>query len=501
MATHRWMGESVEIQPTSKFMPISASELNNAELEILKHVQHRCFKQERERLKQADRQTSASRQNALKNFKLDPTLTQDLLRGTELSFHLTPDSLKSVTIPGNGVATFAVSSSGALTCPGAVLNSQVAVVTVPESQLFAVQQSQQADSVQQDTDLTSEEDVTSVTGRASNVNDPNELTISVTLQPSSGSLSEGGVLAEGAHSTPGDPKQKRKGGWPKGKKRKKDFGDLNKPKAPITGYVRFINSRRAEVKQQHPHLLFPEITKILGLEWSNLLQEEKQKYLDEAEDDKKRYIEELKIYQQSEQYQAFMKRQSAKKIKNIVGVDTAEEVPSSLLLSEQMEDDSDELYCRVCNQFFSSLHNKKEHLFGKQHLVALTGEFEREAEQNANGTDKIGNDSPDLAPCNAVADTVGATLIPTESMLTISQFTEKFLEQNLNRELELRELRKVVLSSQEENISLNKEMEELKNLLQKVEDDLGSVKAYGASLTAQLNSLRMVPTLFGVINF
>lgn len=31
-----------------------------------------------------------------------------------------------------------------------------------------------------------------------------------------------------------------------------------------------------------------------------------------------------------------------------------------------------------------------------------------------------------------------------------------------DRELELRELRKVVLSSQEENMSLNKEMEELK---------------------------------------
>ena len=44
-----------------------------------------------------------------------------------------------------------------------------------------------------------------------------------------------------------------------------------------------------------------------------------QKYLDEAEEDKKRYIEELKIYQQSEQYQAFIKRQSAKKLKSIVG--------------------------------------------------------------------------------------------------------------------------------------------------------------------------------------
>ena len=96
------------------------------------------------------------------------------------------------------------------------------------------------------------------------------------------------------------------------------------------------------------------------------------------------------------------------------------------------EDDSNELYCRVCNQFFSSPHNKKEHLFGKQHLLMLTGEFERDAEQNANGTDKIVNDSPDLAPCTAVADAVGANFIPTESMLTISQFTEKFLEQNLS---------------------------------------------------------------------
>lgn len=278
---------------------------------------------------------------------------------------------------------------------------------------------------------------------------------------------------------------------------------LSKSQSYILRYVRFINSRRAEVKQQHPHLTFPEITKLLGAEWSNLLQEEKQKYLDEAEEDKKRYIEELKIYQQSEQYQAFMKRQSAKKMKGIVGVDSAEELPSNLLLGEQMVDDTNELFCRVCNQFFSSMHNKKEHLFGKQHLLMLTEEFEREAEQNAHGTEKSLNDSSDLAVADAVQVDHGSALLlnKNESVMSITQFTEKFLEQNLNRELELRELRKMVLFSQAENHSLNDEMEELKSLLQKAEDDLGSVKAYGASLTAQLNSLRMVPTLFGVINF
>lgn len=95
------------------------------------------------------------------------------------------------------------------------------------------------------------------------------------------------------------------------------------------------------------------------------------------------------------------------------------------------------MYCRVCNQFFSSLHNKKEHLFGKQHLSQLTGEFEREAEQNANG----GNDKVvhDVTPAVSVADTVhvghNPVLIPpdTEPMLSISQFTEKFLEQNMSK--------------------------------------------------------------------
>ena len=54
------------------------------------------------------------------------------------------------------------------------------------------------------------------------------------------------------------------------------LGTLSKSQSNALRYVRFINSRRAEVKQQHPHLTFPEITKLLGSEWSNLLQEEKQ---------------------------------------------------------------------------------------------------------------------------------------------------------------------------------------------------------------------------------
>lgn len=39
-----------------------------------------------------------------------------------------------------------------------------------------------------------------------------------------------------------------------------------------------------------------------------------------------------------------------------------------------MQDEgNNDLYCKTCNQYFSSLHNKKEHLFGRQHLQNLTG--------------------------------------------------------------------------------------------------------------------------------
>ena len=105
-----------------------------------------------------------------------------------------------------------------------------------------------------------------------------------------------------------------------------------------------------------------------------------------------------------------------------------------VLRSGHQEDDANELYCRVCNQYFSSLHNKKEHLFGKQHLLMLTGEFEREVEQNASGNDKVVNDSTELPVTDTVYVGHSGGLVPaeTEPVLSISQFTEKFLEQNLS---------------------------------------------------------------------
>ncbi|KAH0625885.1 hypothetical protein JD844_034240 [Phrynosoma platyrhinos] len=109
------------------------------------------------------------------------------------------------------------------------------------------------------------------------------------------------------------PGSLKKRGWPKGKKRKKILP--NGPKAPVTGYVRFLNERREQIRMQHPDLPFPEITKMLGAEWSKLQPTDKQRYLDEAEREKQQYMKELREYQQSEAYKMCAEKMQEKKIK------------------------------------------------------------------------------------------------------------------------------------------------------------------------------------------
>ncbi|XP_075895606.1 SWI/SNF-related matrix-associated actin-dependent regulator of chromatin subfamily E member 1-related isoform X3 [Nelusetta ayraudi] len=112
---------------------------------------------------------------------------------------------------------------------------------------------------------------------------------------------DGSQPPKASHSADQRPEEPKKRGWPKGKKRKKVLP--NGPKAPVTGYVRFLNERREHMRARYPDLPFPEITKRLGAEWTRLAQNDKQRYLDEAEREKMQYAQELKEYQQTEAYQ------------------------------------------------------------------------------------------------------------------------------------------------------------------------------------------------------
>ncbi|XP_068131826.1 high mobility group protein 20A isoform X3 [Hyperolius riggenbachi] len=82
---------------------------------------------------------------------------------------------------------------------------------------------------------------------------------------------EGGELRQEEETRP------RRGGWTKGRKRKRSPRDNNAPKAPLTGYVRFMNERREQLRAERPDVPFAEITRIVGSEWSKLPAHEKQK--------------------------------------------------------------------------------------------------------------------------------------------------------------------------------------------------------------------------------
>uniref|UniRef100_T1INM1 HMG box domain-containing protein n=1 Tax=Strigamia maritima TaxID=126957 RepID=T1INM1_STRMM len=113
--------------------------------------------------------------------------------------------------------------------------------------------------------------------------------------------------------------KRKSGNWPKGKKRKRTTRDSNAPRLPLTGYVRYLNEQREKARLENPHLPFHEITKILANGWSKLLAPEKQieKYLEEAEKDKERYMKELEQYRQTETYKIFTQKQQEKKMKEM----------------------------------------------------------------------------------------------------------------------------------------------------------------------------------------
>lgn len=111
-------------------------------------------------------------------------------------------------------------------------------------------------------------------------------------------------------------KQKKgRGGWPKGRKRKPELLNLP-PKAPATGYNLYLNEQRKSFKDSS--LAFHEITKIIGNKWSSLTLAEKKPYLEKAEEDKKRYREELRQYRQSDAYRAYLTKKRKKRLQNNV---------------------------------------------------------------------------------------------------------------------------------------------------------------------------------------
>lgn len=283
----------------------------------------------------------------------------------------------------------------------------------------------------------------------------------------SGGESEGGSVEEtvcqetqtprAVSNTHGDLEKsvKKKGGWPKGKKRRKTFRDSNAPKAPLTGYVRFLNEQREKVRAERPELNFPEVTKLLGAQWTKLSADEKQRYLDDAEKDKERYMMELEAYQKTDAYRTFLKKQAERKRKNLENSDGLDGMSNGIELCAE-----DDLYCKPCNQYFNNLHNKREHIFGRKHKQTVSGRLNESEEEE------------ELPGFNAPV------------------FTEEFLKHNEMRENELRQLRKAATEFEEQNSVTSKHVENLKQAIGKIETETDQQRSVNMVLLNDLSNLR-----------
>ncbi|XP_032255592.1 high mobility group protein 20A-like isoform X2 [Phoca vitulina] len=307
----------------------------------------------------------------------------------------------------------------------------------------------------------------------------------------------------------GDPKEqdteepkKRKGGWPKGKKRKSPR-DISVPRAPMTGYMIFLNEQRSQLRARHPDLPFTEITKMLAAQWAQLSQEKKQRYVYEADKDKQRYIRELRAYQSSQACRAFLQRQAAHEARTLLGPGTPGNRldREGLLFSALDGDEGNDLYCRTCRQFFSSLHNKKEHLLGKQHLQNLTGKFEKDSTEylkhlepleKEEGQNLHKGDSEEEAEWPDPLALGG--LIPEKRFASFDLcFLQEFIFKLLKiKEFELRELRKTLERARVEQEALQRQLVEFQNQQQRLEVELVGLKTYGVVLEKEFENLNMV---------
>mmetsp|Transcript_20285 Transcript_20285/g.29978 ORF Transcript_20285/g.29978 Transcript_20285/m.29978 type:complete len:93 (+) Transcript_20285:96-374(+) len=69
-----------------------------------------------------------------------------------------------------------------------------------------------------------------------------------------------------------------------------------KPKRGLSAFMFFSNELRPKLLKENPEMKFGEVGKAIGAKWRELSDKEKEPYAKKAEEDKKRYTEEMKDY-------------------------------------------------------------------------------------------------------------------------------------------------------------------------------------------------------------
>lgn len=86
--------------------------------------------------------------------------------------------------------------------------------------------------------------------------------------------------------------------------------DLNAPKKNLSAYFLFTNQRRQELKVQYPEKKLTELTTLMAVEWKAMDAVTKKKYQDQADADKKDYLQKMEEYKRTSNYTQYQVRLS-----------------------------------------------------------------------------------------------------------------------------------------------------------------------------------------------
>ena len=153
------------------------------------------------------------------------------------------------------------------------------------------------------------------------------------------------------------------------------------------GYVRFLNERREQVRAANPSAGFADIMKIMAQEWTQLPAEEKQKYMQAAEQDRQRYQKELQEYQQTEAYKSYVQLQQQQHVQQQLHLQQqqrqamqAAHQPQSQVrkVTDLLSCSIDGLFLLLCLSWCSSSSSRQRmHLTAKFNLSSTFNKFKR----------------------------------------------------------------------------------------------------------------------------
>lgn len=243
----------------------------------------------------------------------------------------------------------------------------------------------------------------------------------------------------------------------KPKKRKpKVPRDVTAPRQPLTGYVRFLNERRDELRAKQPELGFAEITRKLASEWSKLPAEAKQYFLDAADQDKERYIKEWAEYKKTDAYKEFRKQQLEQK----------DSSTTSKKIKPNPSTDNN-----LTSSDAGTQPSEQNTTSGNASAVPVT-------------TVQRQQTPPRPRPCITPAS---GEEIPGDTDIPI--FTDQFLQHNKLRETELRQLRKANSDYEQQNAILQRHAEEVSAATARLRAETAAAAERTAALVAHRRAL------------